>query len=149
MLVSLEGHAVYTHRSIICLHSSILRQLVTTLTMNTSSMVVVSVPVRANTLAMLVKVLTTGVTQSNDKDELLDVIEAAEIIGIYLYRYELNDRGLAKSNFYNGKESVKEEKAETKPHDKSETKFAMKKRGRPIGSTAKIIPSTCTKCDET
>ena len=66
--------------------------------MNNSNIVGISVPVKANTLDMLVTVLTTGVTHSDNKDELLDVIEAAESIGIYLYRYELSDGRCAESN---------------------------------------------------
>ena len=81
LLVSSEGHTVYTHRSIFCLYSSILRQLVTSMNMNTSMMNVgVSVPIKANTLAKLVAALTTGIATLDIKDELLDVIEAAETI---------------------------------------------------------------------
>ena len=52
-------------------------------------------PVKANTLTKLVKVLTTGIATSDKKDELLEVIEAAEVIGIYLYRYELDETSIS------------------------------------------------------
>ena len=126
--------------------------------MNNSPIVGISVPVKANTLAMLVTVLTTGVTNSDNKDELLDVIEAAESIGIYLYRYELSDGSGAESNLVQTdedslesveKENHKEVKKEIKCNKKSEKKLAIKKRGRPIGSIRKIIRIECKQCDQT
>jgi hypothetical protein len=54
-------------------------------------MVGISVPVKANALAKLVEVLSSGISTSDNKDELLEVIEAANIIGIDLNGYVLND----------------------------------------------------------
>ena len=78
-------------RSLLSLYSNTIRQLVSSFN---REMVGISVPVKANTLAKLGKVLTSGIATSDYKDELLEVIEAANFIGIQLNEYELNETGL-------------------------------------------------------
>ena len=117
-------------------------------------------PVKANTLTKLVKVLTTGIATSNKKDELLEVIEAAEVIGIYLYRYEL-DETIVSSNIVETIENnidsetesfenyvLEETNVERELIDDSETNPPTKKRGRPRGSAVVKRPTfKCDKCE--
>ena len=77
--------------NILILHSDTIRQMVNSLN-TTKEMVGISVPVRANTLVRLLEVLTTSVAHSEDREELLEVAEAAELIGIQFGGYQLSKR---------------------------------------------------------
>ena len=114
-------------------------------------MVGISVPVKANTLAKLVKVLTSGIATSDNKDELMEVIEAANFIGIQLNEYELNETGFLSTTVEGTLENCTGEDEETNEEgeivDKCENKLQSKKRGRPKGSITKIITFKCNDCE--
>ena len=132
--------------------------------LNTMEMVGISVPVKANTLVKLVEVLATGVATSDKKDELLEVIEAAQIIGIDLNGYVLNETGVLSTTveetvckvFNYARQSLEEslencDGEETNEEgeivDDWENKLPSKKRGRPRGSLTEIPTFKCNDCE--
>jgi len=91
-LVSKDGEKIYTQTILLGFYSKPLGEL---FELNRDDIVGVNVPVSCASLTMLLKVLVSGSVLSNSKDELLEIGQAAEILGI-----ELNNRqiGYRKKN---------------------------------------------------
>jgi len=83
-LVSKEGVKVYTQRIILCFYSKMVGMLVES---NKDDLVGISVPASSTSLTMMLKVLVSGSVIGNNKENLLEVGQAAEALGIVL-----NDR---------------------------------------------------------
>ena len=91
-LVSKDGEKIYTQTILLGFYSKPLGEL---FELNRDEIVGANVPVSCASLTMLLKVLVSGSVLSNSKDELLEIGQAAEILGI-----ELNNRqiGYRKKN---------------------------------------------------
>merc|ERR1712142_431170 len=83
-LVSKEGVKVYTQRILLCFYSKILGTL---LESNRDDLAGINVPASSSSLTMMLKVLVSGSVIGNNKENLLEVGQAAEAMGIVL-----NDR---------------------------------------------------------
>jgi len=101
-LVSKEGVKVYTQRILLCFYSKIIGEM---LEGNKDDLAGISVPASSSSLTMLLKVLVSGSVIGNNKDNLLEVGQAAESLGIVL-----NDRqiGYRRKNTSSQVSAVKE-----------------------------------------
>jgi len=84
VLVSLEGHKVYTHRSLVCLYSTMLDSMLSAYPTTGSDLPWLSVPASSASLINLLKLLSCGVSVANSKSHLLEATKAAEVLGICL-----------------------------------------------------------------
>ena len=145
------------------LHSEKVKQLVSSLN-TTRELVGISVAVKAITLTRLVEVLTTGVTTSADKEELLEVVKAAEVMGIEFEGYQImkkKDQIKSTKNEtvrentdtlereYSNKLDEENTNEEGEIVDECETKKPGKKRGRPKGTTKQSLTLKCDACAQT
>jgi len=95
-LVSKEGVKVYTQRILLSFYSKMVGEM---LEENKDDLAGLSIPASSSSLTMMLKVLVSGSVIGRNKDDLLEVGQAAEALGIVL-----NDRqiGYRKSNATKG-----------------------------------------------
>jgi len=90
-LVSQEGFRVYTFRSLLCLHSSLMSSLLSaTADSCCCTQESISVPAPAASLHSLIQLLLEGSARIHHKKDVRRVIEAAKALGIYLDFIENN-----------------------------------------------------------
>jgi len=80
-LVSKEGVKVYTQRILLCFYSSMIREVLEGIKDDIAG---VSVPASSSSLTMMLKVLVSGSVIGNNKEDLLQIGQAAEALGIVL-----------------------------------------------------------------
>ena len=81
-LVSEQGAVIMTHRVFLKMYSRVLDSALQSY--SSDSVPSVFVPASTQSLVNLIKVLTTGYSMASNKEELLDVLKTAELIGISL-----------------------------------------------------------------
>merc|ERR1719186_499161 len=79
-LISSEGLKIYTQKILLSFYSQTLRDVLNSI--NNNSTPGISVPIKAENISILLKVLETGLVISRNKDAFLEVGEAASILGI-------------------------------------------------------------------
>eukprot|EP00092_Neocalanus_flemingeri_P038716 GFUD01042158.1.p1 GENE.GFUD01042158.1~~GFUD01042158.1.p1 ORF type:complete len:333 (-),score=67.93 GFUD01042158.1:3-1001(-) len=119
-LISSEGTVLQTHRVFLKLYSKVLNSALG----NFSSEMVPSIFIPASTASLvnLLKILSTGVSISEQKEDLIDVINTAELLGITLKDIQIgtkNNSNLAEEKPDN---KIKEEKKNKKSKKKKSTK---------------------------
>jgi len=81
--ISNEGHKIYTHKVLLGLRNSYFETLLAGFN-GPHDMPGISIPVSAGSLVNLIKILSSGVAMSNNKEQLLEVTKTAEVLGIKL-----------------------------------------------------------------
>jgi len=94
-LVSEEGHKIYTQRTLLSFYSSKVRDFIKSFPQD---IIGISVPASSASLAMLLKVLTTGSVISSQKMDLMDVATAAEVLGVVLKNKQIGFENLGCRN---------------------------------------------------
>ena len=87
ILVSSEGHRVFTHKFLLSLYSSLCRDLVADIFPGVG--IGISIPASFESLLNLVKILTHGEVQSEDYESLAEVKSAAASMGIDIKNWNL------------------------------------------------------------
>jgi len=102
-LVSKEGVKVYTQRILLGFYSKIIGEM---LESNKDDLVGISVPASSSSLTMMLKVLVSGSVIGNNKENLLEVGQAAESLGIVLNDRQIGYRRKKSSQVDAVKETV-------------------------------------------
>jgi len=90
-LITLDGHTVFTNKVLLAMNSNIMAEMMTD---NVREEIVkISVPISANTLVNLVKILSHGITNSEVKFNPMEILAAAEILGISLVDLQIGKEG--------------------------------------------------------
>ena len=79
-ILSREGHSVFTNRFLIGFHSKLVKEIFKSVPH--TELAYLSLPVSSSALSCLLKLLSHGATESEDRFDPLEVITAAEVLGI-------------------------------------------------------------------
>jgi len=79
-LITREGHTVYTNKLLLVINSNMMAELM--VDNLREELIRISVPISSNTLINLVKILSHGVTNSDIRFNPMEVLAAAEVLGI-------------------------------------------------------------------
>ena len=79
-ILTKEGHAVHTRRFILGFHSQFVKDIFSTVPH--TDLAFMSLPISSSTLSCLMRILSHGATESDDRFDPLEVIAAAEVLGI-------------------------------------------------------------------
>jgi len=90
-LVSSDGFKVYTQRILLCFYSKFVSDILS-LSAGSGTMAGISVSASSQSLIMLIKVLATGSVLSNSREDLLEVGQAAEALGIVMNERQIGVR---------------------------------------------------------
>jgi len=111
-LISREGHPLYTQRLLLALHSTLLPSL---LQGASDALPCLSVPLPFPSMALLARLLATGLTSSTTKFDIMELVEGAEALGI-----DMDDLKVEKD----GDKDTKEEEV---PKEKVESNKRLEK----------------------
>ena len=95
-LVSEQGAVIMTHRVFLKLYSGLLDSALQTFSSDSTPSIFV--PASTHSLINLIKVLSTGYSMASDKEELLDVLKTAELIGISMKGVQIGTKKKSKTN---------------------------------------------------
>jgi len=90
-LISNQGAVIQTHRVFLRLYSPLLNNALQEFSADTIPSLFI--PASTASLVNLIKILSTGVSISEQKEDLLDVVNAAELMGIYLKGIQIGAKG--------------------------------------------------------
>merc|ERR1712086_1245954 len=90
-LITRDGHAVYTTKILLAMHSKLLAQVMSDSIRD--DLIRISVPISSNSLVNLIKILSHGITKSEVKFDPMDVLNAADILGISLDDLQIGREG--------------------------------------------------------
>merc|ERR1712086_101176 len=90
-LVTRDGHAVYTTKILLAMHSKMMAQVMSDSIRD--DLIRISVPISSNSLVNLIKILSHGITKSEVKFDPMDVLNAADILGISLEDLQIGREG--------------------------------------------------------
>jgi len=90
-LITRDGHAVYTTKILLAMHSKMMAQVMSDSIRD--DLIRISVPISSNSLVNLIKILSHGITKSEVKFDPMDVLNAAEILGISLDDLQIGREG--------------------------------------------------------
>ena len=79
-LITKEGHTVFTNKVLLVINSNMMAEVMVDNARD--EMIRISVPVSSNTLINLIKILSHGITNSDIKFNPMEVLAAAEVLGI-------------------------------------------------------------------
>merc|ERR1719318_380610 len=79
-ILSREGHSVFTNRFLIGFHSQLVKEIFKSVPH--TELAYLSLPVSSSALSCLLKLLSHGATESEDRFDPIEVITAAEVLGI-------------------------------------------------------------------
>jgi len=80
-IVSKEGHALYTQRALLGLHSPLLATLLSS-SPSSSSLPALSLPLSSASLVSLLSILASGQTNTDNSLDLMELVRAADLLGI-------------------------------------------------------------------
>jgi len=107
-LVSQEGEKIHTHRIFLKLYSHLLNNALQDFP--SDSVPSIFIPASTASLMNLIKILSTGVSLSEQKEDLVDVVNTAEVMGIYLEGIQIGEKDVpTESNDEFIEDSVEEE----------------------------------------
>jgi len=113
-LISIDGTEIQTHKIFLQLYSSVLNNSIAELP--SESTPTIFIPVSTSSLINLMKILSTGLSISDKREDLLEVVKTAEVLGIALKDIQIGTRQLGVSTIkIEGKESVSKETKKKKP----------------------------------
>jgi len=90
-LITRDGHAVYTTKILLAMHSKMMAQVMSD--SFSEEFIRISVPISSNSLVNLIKILSHGITKSEVKFDPMDVLNAAGILGISLDDLQIGSKG--------------------------------------------------------
>merc|ERR1712129_500150 len=90
-LISSEGHTVYTSKVLVAMHSKMLEEILSD--PGGEELVKISLQVSANSLVNLIKVLSQGISSSEARFDPLDILGAADALGISLQGLQVGRDG--------------------------------------------------------
>eukprot|EP00092_Neocalanus_flemingeri_P020234 GFUD01021909.1.p1 GENE.GFUD01021909.1~~GFUD01021909.1.p1 ORF type:complete len:490 (-),score=137.92 GFUD01021909.1:52-1521(-) len=118
-LVSLEGVSIPTHRSMLSLHSKFLSAVIASIPCCVSPSI--SVPFNTNVVKNLLAIISCGLSLSLNKEDLLNVKYAADMLDIQLGQLEVQkDEKYAKGAVARTKASHKQQSVSPKPYDQND-----------------------------
>jgi len=123
LLVSQDGTTLETHRVYLKMYSTVLNTVLSDF--NLMTVPTIFVPVSTVSLINLIKVLSCGLSVSNDMEDLADVVSAAELLGIKLKDIQIGVSVSASTS----EETIFEEK-ENEDDDKKKTKKTKQKQNK-------------------
>jgi len=89
-LISNQGAVLQTHRVYLKLYSSVLNSALQDFSSDTIPSIFI--PATTASLVNLIRILSTGVSISDQKEDLLDVVNTAELLGIFLKGIQVGTR---------------------------------------------------------
>merc|ERR1712179_197118 len=121
VLISCQGTMIQTHRVFIKLYSEVLSRALQD--MSADSIPSIFIPASTASLVNLLKVLSTGVSITDDKDDIVDVVSTAELMGINLQDVQIGTKRI-------GKDPIKVEKNENIDNEQKVGEGDVKKKKR-------------------
>jgi len=95
-LVSDQGAVIMTHRVFLKLYSRVLDSALQSYSSDSTPSIFI--PASTQSLVNLIKVLSTGYSMASNKEELLDVLKTAELIGISMKGVQIGTKKKSKTN---------------------------------------------------
>jgi len=118
-LVSLEGISIPTHRSMLILHSKYLGDVINSIPC--CSLPCISVPFNTNVVKNLLAIISCGLSLSMNREDLLNVKIAADMLDIRLGTLEVQkDEKVANEAVERTKASHKQKSVSPKPYDQND-----------------------------
>ena len=96
-LISSQGALLQTHQVFLKLYSPLLNLALTNLP--SGSVPSIFIPASTASLVNLVRILSTGVTISDQKEDLLDVASTAAMLGIFLKGMQFGTRNIENKSY--------------------------------------------------
>ena len=121
-LVSEQGAVIMTHRVFLKMYSRVLDSALQSY--SSDSVPSVFVPASTQSLVNLIKVLTTGYSMASNKEELLDVLKTAELIGISMKGVQIGTKKKSKTNPVEDEKNTEDNRVKVK-HVIKEDKEAL------------------------
>jgi len=91
-LVTEEGLRVFSHKKLLSLYSNVIKEILNDPVIAFSPQIpTISVPVSANDVLLLFKVLEAGLAKTNHKDDLVHIRNTASVLGIEIKNLYLNE----------------------------------------------------------
>ena len=110
-LITKEGHTVFTNKVLLVINSNMMAEVMVDNARD--EMIRISVPVSSNTLINLIKILSHGITNSDIKFNPVEVLAAAEVLGMNLLNLQI------------GKEETNEHKKVDRDSNLMDTKIEI------------------------
>jgi len=90
-LISAQGDKIQTHRIFLKLYSLLMNSALQEFP--SDSVPSIFIPASTASLINLIKILSTGVSLSDQKEDLVDVVATAQLLGIYLEDIQIGEKG--------------------------------------------------------